>query len=1096
MGQLEETARALLARCTLRISTPSASATGFWVGPKTILTCSHVVTDYNGVLEQNIFVRCYGTEGPAYTASAQLAKTSGVDLALLTVNGPPADHPCVFLHNFTSTGANLTSYGYPSGKPDGDQATYRVEGSSFVDGHSLLKLKLGQIDFGASGSPVLDDRYRSVCAVVTLTRDVNTDLGGYATQIDFAFREWPELGQIQTEAFTFSRLWYHLIPLPKIYEFQGQEEQRLLRDELDRHTCLRHPVTPRFEAFIKSRPWHMRIESQCKNLIRAITEMKESISDFPQIDEPDYDANYDQILRGLSRIIQGPLGERIDSALRELEGQKDRLMQSQSSSGAMSPEAEIRDRLRSLRAVKAMFRDLESETTDPAFGKCLLIMGEVGSGKTHFLTSLLAAGPEARELERAVVVIIRPRQLANTPLLDHLLRTVRERTGVEWENLAEFDRYLQSQPYSSRIIAAIDDLHTIPDVSAFLDELKRSVSQNTQLHSLYWVITIEHKEYIQVASARRFWQEYGFIDDELRSHSAIGDPTQLGPWIALDELNYQEQTGIEIVRQGIRQAQNGGLDGLEKSLLTENLQRLVSTPFIAWILLQCRELLSEPILVNLNFVQFVSRYWDAILPRLTSDERVQQRLKSCVGLITSYLVQRGFAPPIESELSAFVVAQAKGRSDLAEQRNTEQALALLERSRILRSFQDKDPKLEVVRRIDLCFDAFWNWKLGQRLKYEFDRAKKGRSLSFVETWFRRRIGDLSQGVGILEFFLLEAGTNGGVELWSGAARSLKLPPGAVWFGAAKLPPAEREKLTNSLLGPDLRLRDKHQDLFGLIYFVSCLSGSIPSSLGIVGLLRVLRPHYGALNEAALSDYFVFTIERLLPQLKTLAELEEVMLALDGCEVMGVAEQVADLTVDAMRHLQEDLALSIDVLMKYLSRTAVSGSRTSSQPEDRATYLDWLIASFCKALVYEKETSAFDSLSDRGWYAWNSATIRLPLLRRMNKEANFAFGDWFRETFPTPIEDYTAMVSKAANSTNISEREAAFFMIRHTRATHKISAVRVDRKFKPVLERVASDPHLNWLVSKYDGFFRINQIASLGAQRTLRPRGAKKGNEDP
>jgi hypothetical protein len=183
-------------------------------------------------------------------------------------------------------------------------------------------------------------------------------------------------------------------------------------------------------------------------------------------------------------------------------------------------------------------------------------------------------------------------------------------------------------------------------------------------------------------------------------------------------------------------------------------------------------------------------------------------------------------------------------------------------------------------------------------------------------------------------------------------------------------------------------------------------------------------------------------------------------------------------------------------MKYLSRTSVSASRTSSPPEDRATYLDWLIASFCKALVYEKETSAFDSLSDRGSYASHSATIRLLLLRRMNKEANFAFGDWFRETFPTPVEDYTEVVSKAADSTNISEREAAFFMIRHTRATHKINAVRVDRKFKPVLERVASDPHLNWLVSKYDEFFRINQIASLGPQRTLRPRGAKKGNEDP
>src|SRR5438309_692761 len=126
---------------------------------------------------------------------------------------------------------------------------------------------------------------------------------------------------------------------------------------------------------------------------------------------------------------------------------------------------------------------------------------------------------------------------------------------------------------------------------------------------------------------------------------------------------------------------------------------------------------SEPVLVNLYFLEYVSRYWNAILPRLTDDDRVQQRLKSCVGLITGYLVNKSFPPPLKSEISAFVVTQAKRRSDLADQSNTDQALALLESSRILRSFQDKDPKLDIVRRIDLCFDAFWNWKLGQRLRY-------------------------------------------------------------------------------------------------------------------------------------------------------------------------------------------------------------------------------------------------------------------------------------------------------------------------------------------------------------------------------------------
>jgi hypothetical protein len=954
-----------------------------------------------------------------------------------------------------------------------------MEGSGFVDGHSLLKLKQGHIDFGASGSPVLDDRHRSVCAVVTLSRNVNTDLGGYATQVDFAFDEWPELSQIQAEAGTFNRIWHDLLPLPKIYQFQGQEQQRMFRDELDQHTSLGpHPISERFQTFITSTPWHFRIESNCKALIRTITEVRASIPDFPQIDEPDYSANYDQILGSLSRTIGGPLGQRIETAIRDLEAQRTRLMLAKSGSEANSStsgvEYQINDRLKQLRNTKAIFRDIEAETEHPTFKKCLLILGEVGSGKTHFVSSLLASESPSQESERAVVVIIRPRQLNNSGILDYLLRAVRERTGVEWENLAEFDRYIQSLSHPSRIIVAIDDLHTISDMSAFLDELKRSVSENTQLHSLYWVITIEHKEYIQIARARGFWQEYGYIYDDSNSQPQIGDPTQLGPWIALDELNYQRRTGIEILRQKTRQEQPAGMAILEKSLLNESLQHLISTPFIAWILLECRDLLSESILVNLNYVQFVSKYWDAILPRLSADQKTQQRLKSCVGLITSYLVERGSAPPMEAQLSAFVVAKAEGKSDLAEKSNANQALALLERSRILRSFDDRDPELDVVRRIDLCFDVFWNWKLGQRLRYEFDRAKKGGSLSFIETWFKKKIGKHSSGVGILEFFLLD-GTNVTEEIWSGAATSSKLPPGAVWFAAAKLTSAERGRLANTLLRTDLHLRDKHLDLFGFIYFVSSLSGAIPSSLGIPGLLRILKPHYGTLNEAALSDYFVFTVERFLPKASDVAAFEEIMLALDGCEVMGVAERVAELTVGAMHYVQEDLVVSIEVLMKYLSRTSDLGSRTGPQSEDRTTYQDWLIASFCKALVNQMETGAFAALSDRGWYASNSGTIRLPILFKMRKEANFAFADWFRATFPAPLEDYIGMVSKAADSSNISEREAAFFMIRHTRATHKIDAIQVDRKFRPILEKIASDPHLIRLVSKHGKFFRINQI---------------------
>src|ERR1700730_3955996 len=214
------------------------------------------------------------------------------------------------------------------------------------------------------------------------------------------------------------------------------------------------------------------------------------------------------------------------------------------------------------------------------------------------------------------------------------------------------------------------------------------------------------------------------------------------------------------------------------------------------MLLDIRAQLANASLADLNFIDFIRKFWEVLLPRITEDHRIQKRLKTCVTLIASYLMEQGNFSPSESELIDFVVARAKGKSDLSEPENTLAAVRMLETGGVLRGFDVPDPDLGSIRKIELTFDVFWNWNLGTRLRRELERAKAGNPTDFLEQWFKKYVTDPITGSGILEFFLLslEEASNpgdkptGGDEIWRWAAVSPRVPAGSVWFAASKTHP--------------------------------------------------------------------------------------------------------------------------------------------------------------------------------------------------------------------------------------------------------------------------------------------------------------------
>ena len=200
----------LLADCTVRILSNSASGTGFFVAPGLILTCAHVIANAQQGGMQKLPVKVFW-KGQEYSAQVSVSRDAPYpDLALL--QAPISDHPCVLLHGGAEPFSELYSYGYGDIESQGASTTFACEGWA-GDQHELLKFKEGQVRPGMSGSPVLNRQTGSVCGIVQISRDRTNALGGKAMLAKVVLREFPELEEKQRQFHLQDRRWVNaLIP--------------------------------------------------------------------------------------------------------------------------------------------------------------------------------------------------------------------------------------------------------------------------------------------------------------------------------------------------------------------------------------------------------------------------------------------------------------------------------------------------------------------------------------------------------------------------------------------------------------------------------------------------------------------------------------------------------------------------------------------------------------------------------------------------------------------------------------------------------------------------------------------------------------------
>jgi hypothetical protein len=1157
-----------LSKCVVHLEADSKVGTGsgFFVAPGLILTCAHVVRKGKDTSKPagSVMARWRGTECVGSVLEHHFLAEPFPDLALVSVK--LTDHPMVLLQSeFPREGDPLWSYGYPDRHQAGDSVGQLVcEGWNDLESPSnplarQIKLTHSELRPGMSGSPLLNLRSGAVCGVISITRGKETLLGGRAVPIAVAIHHFPSLNELLREADTswvkclsFDQLLQPcLINRPAVRdriksELQAPwllavgEQRRILDRDIDHHaTVIPPPLAEVWQSFQTEPGWRSLVD-------QALGSIRELGSERPELREVVGATETWQLPPGLTgREVQQKLGAlpipATKSKAKAIADELDPKSQRGRLGGRPHLDERTRQLLQDIGKLRKNLYDLETTRDFPAFSRCFLVLGSLGSGKSHFVAWLL----DQKKPEPANVLYLALGEGdSNLNLQALIAAAICKASKRTWPDIDAFHAVLA--PTDMRLVIVIDDLQLwCRRRASFLNDLVTQIEEFSRWDAIYWLITLHDTNLDQVLGyePQKVWNDYGYPGQNRPDPSDITAPRSRAPlrnasWIYLDEYNYhaRDPFGLKILKAELRKrgdeqastaldvisshsadteerAGEEGDEGEELLPSGHEIHRHLANPGIAWIAIDLNA--SRPndfpirSIVNLRYIEFTDGFLELRRGKLKSPSQSGSghEIKQTVELVARAFSEFKNLDPSLAELKQQVHDLAARDPEVGPGFPCD--LEPLEAMNLLQvAIEDASPSSSVsrVKRARLGFWFYWSRELAESMR----RAHAQRAAADDGSDTRdelikqfQRIPDPEVREGIWEFYLLltdrefdrrqeaspgrrpqkpkldrEAG-----KFWRFGLEEPAWPTAAVWFAGSKASLAAQRYLADWAKEKLDVASLAPRTLFGLMNFVDQTNAVIAPKR-----IALLRPFFERIHTCSFSSYFRFIAARALSSELDNSALVEIGLQLSGCEKMALAEDLADLLVLKWETAAgQDFVPFSKLLFSYLARSGEEATeqyqaRPSAGEWRRHFFREWVIHTFARLVVCRHETEAYDTLAKVHWYGQKDARIVLPIQSEMKREGSIAFGWWFRHMANGKGRaDYIKLVGKLADHRDSHRRETALYFIIHTVARENRLSERVFEEFVDFLTTLRTDRELSRQVQKNADFFAFNLDAPFRRQ---------------
>ncbi|MCI5144266.1 MAG: serine protease [Candidatus Electrothrix sp. AR3] len=1111
----------LLNNCVVRLSVKESGATGtgFFVGSGFVLTCAHVVRH-----GQDITVRWRGNDYPAYIRclipktleEENVSSSLFLDVALLRVDIPR--HPCVLLEEGFEPTDKLYAIGFTNDYPAGE--TVLLTGAGWADfsvmldrDQSLIKMNDDRIVGGMSGAPVLNFRTGAVCGMIKRTRNPDDTWGGYAIPsaaiFDSIEKKWGgDLHEIQHQFHKKHPEW-----LSAAERYSSEVPNRWLaweEDVLDKRfkyqidyhdtTLLPSPLTKVWEEFVNQWSWHDQINNILQQLLREKGKHQCLNRIIATYDDIDCIRNYREILNEVNRLNPQQHIAELDGILRTLHQQRKKTQHRKD----LPPKD--RELLRATYSLRKIVQDLSKLIENPQFHRCFCVMGALGSGRTHFIASLLGRfGKKRTACDYFLLPLFLTPPKDEDDLRGSLLDSLCKATGIKWQSLEECNRTLVAD--GKRVVVVLDDLQALLYAQSNLEcKVRELIETTTQLYSLQWLFTLHDMAYDKVARQKDFWMKYGYTSEALNEYSYAEDNrgyavAQHTGWIMLNELNRAKQFGFDVLKALGKDHFAAELAAKEAPII-----RYLTQPFLAWIIKELSSTVDMASLVTLNFIGFVDRFWDDRQSRVAPDPLRDDQVKNCIKRLAANLVKNGKFNPLTEEVRSIL-----SKDNLYY--SPDDALTVLEKMSLL--IRVNDDSWDNSECVELQFEVFWHRHLAAQLCKEWEKEIVINEMLFTfQETARKSLKSITAShvrEGFWEFFLLLIDQNVQRDparlkvvwrAWRLALEDDDYPVQAVFFAGARASAEVQQCLITHLQHTKFEINSERV-LFALMYFFSeCETISFPDRI------ELLQPHYEGISKAMLIEYFMFLSRRLVKSESNLTSLLAAMHYFAGSHLLSdnIAEELANLCWRQMRYLSEDITWSI---VAYLKDDKLSAEKdyASINKKPRGCYFfrEWILYFYCNWLVKKMGTDAYDIFAANMSYATVNSSFFEHIYYEAERETTLAFGRWYRhhqrcyhwmkdserrmemKEHRRNLQFYRSnlverlYLGKTKHTATRIRKETAYFLIRHTGHIGKDRVARfVDAYFYKIINEMRKDPVTRPLLKKYP--IQLNGNSSKKAKK--------------
>jgi len=740
------------------------------------------------------------------------------------------------------------------------------------------------------------------------------------------------------------------------------------------------------------------------------------------------------------------------------------------------------------------------------FRKCFLVMGGVGSGKTHFVTDLLADHTEEAAASPAYhwlpICLQHPSRAAD--LGELLLRTIRSLTRVDWLTLGQFFGFVSSRQPDAKVVVMIDDLHKWIDADpSIVKELALCIKNCTRFDQLHWLIFINDRAYASIAPATKdVWAAY--CDAEPNQFLQVEKAGSLfwrsaplprsGGWYRLDEIVEEQELGLRLLEnaaternsslpESVDEPEQAGLPAGEWDLdkiqeMAPEVRRELSNPLIATVLaiFVKNSALNLKSLVDARFVDFVLRLKELLIERSLSEwgtssgDEQKLILEQAIDYIAWAFASTDRTEQPIQQLQNRILEIAK-ESQLTREDILVAALRTIDRAHLIDIFERQAAgEITRIRWVGLRLELFWEFHLAQQRRAMLFQPDTPNAAEALLQWVRgsqsKRLVD-----GVAQFLLVLLDADGGEtadHLWLQSFTGNGFPLHTALFAASRALLPRQTKISAELQAGRV-FPQTPDDLLALVSFANLAAKDAAT---IPQRVAMLHPHFGALGEAGLGDYCAFALSHLITQVEKMGVMQKILPWLEGSELLGTADKLADLCVRRIMQIvgEHHVGELVDSILAYARHPRkftpdyeqdVYGKLKASQLKGRDRYLfrHWVFDRASYEVTTEKRGDTYDFLWKRKWYGAERVGVDMRVASELEKFANFSIGDSSQHSEELRRK-LILLVHDLVESKDPHQRENAYYLIRHSEPIPLPGvAVIVSEEFWDDLRKIARDSRL-------------------------------------